>query len=169
MAVKRIIQKTDKTSKKSETGKTLRENERKWTKLLIKAGWTLIPNVILEKQQALNLDALDINILIQISSHWWTKEELPRPGVDSLADRVGASPSTVRRHIREMEKKELIKRIERKSGWHNGQQANYYDLRPLIEKAKPFAREIVEKKKKAEKERKNSPRRMKPDIQEDDE
>jgi hypothetical protein len=48
---------------KADGAAELRVNEKKWTPTLMKAGWTVLPNVIFERQQALGLDALDINIL----------------------------------------------------------------------------------------------------------
>src|SRR4051794_303220 len=36
----------------------LRINEKKWSKTLMDAGWNAIPNVLIEKQAALGLDAL---------------------------------------------------------------------------------------------------------------
>ncbi|EQD70629.1 AsnC family transcriptional regulator, partial [mine drainage metagenome] len=41
----------------------LRTNEKKWGKLLMEAGWTLLPNTVLVRQAALGLTSTDINIL----------------------------------------------------------------------------------------------------------
>tara|TARA_R110000764_G_scaffold92532_3_gene175876 strand:- start:1001 stop:1120 length:120 start_codon:yes stop_codon:yes gene_type:complete len=35
--------------KTEQNTKHLRENEKKWTKPLLDAGWTMIPNVIFER------------------------------------------------------------------------------------------------------------------------
>ncbi len=35
------------------------------------AGWTAIPSIILDKQHALGLDPIDVNILLQLAKHWW--------------------------------------------------------------------------------------------------
>ena len=45
----------------------LRTNEKKWSKPLMAAGWNVIPNIIIEKQEALGLDALDMNIILHLS------------------------------------------------------------------------------------------------------
>ena len=57
----------------------LNRNERKWGRQLMKAGWVAFPTTILEKQRALGLDALDINIILQIAKHWWETENPPFP------------------------------------------------------------------------------------------
>lgn len=50
----------------------LQENEKKWGPDLMKAGWTVLPNMIFMRQRALGLDSMDINILLILLSHWWT-------------------------------------------------------------------------------------------------
>lgn len=45
----------------------LKVNERKWTKTLMDAGWTVIPSVILDRQQALGLEPMDVNILLHLA------------------------------------------------------------------------------------------------------
>lgn len=64
-------------TKRDTSEKHLRENEKKWTKPLLDAGWTMLPNVIFERQQALGLDAIDINILLHLASYWWKAGDLP--------------------------------------------------------------------------------------------
>ncbi len=49
----------------------LKMNEKKWTPALMKAGWTVIPSVILERQKALGLDPVDVNILLQLARNCW--------------------------------------------------------------------------------------------------
>jgi hypothetical protein len=34
------------------------------------AGWTAMPSVIIEKQEALGLDALDMNIILHLSHYY---------------------------------------------------------------------------------------------------
>ena len=56
---------------KPSTKTTLRENEKKWGKPLLRAGWSLLPSAILAKQEELELTANDINILMHLIAHWW--------------------------------------------------------------------------------------------------
>ena len=38
--------------------------EKKWGKNVIEQGWTGVPNTLIERQQALELSSLDVNILL---------------------------------------------------------------------------------------------------------
>src|SRR4051812_8764414 len=106
---------------------TVKENEKKWGKALMARGWTAFPSVILERQQALGLDALDVNILLHIARHWWYADKLPFPEKQTIADCVGRHARTVQRRIAQMEAAGLIKRKTRKDPKY-GQRSNYYDL-----------------------------------------
>ncbi len=74
----------------------------------MKPGWTVIPQVILDKQRA--LDATDLNIILHIIKHWWSKNNPPFPTKRSIADCMQVHESTVRRRIARMEKDGLKKR-----------------------------------------------------------
>ena len=118
-------------------------NERKWTKTLMDAGWTVIPSVILDRQQALGLEPVDVNILLHLAKYWWEKERLPYPSKKAIAECMGVSESTVQRRIAAMERDGLIKRVSRFSGKHKGQMTNEYDLTGLIKGATPYAKEAL--------------------------
>lgn len=123
--------------------KQLRVNEEKWSPELMSTGWTAIPNVIIERQQALGLDELDITILLHLSTYWWTAETKPHPAKTTIARAMGRDPRTVQRRIAAMEHAGLIKRIERRETGQGtqGSKSNIYDFTGLIEAAKPFALE----------------------------
>ncbi len=121
----------------------LRSNEEKWTLPLLQAGWSMIPNVILERQQALGLDPIDINILLHLVRHWWRPGDKPFPSKKTIAECMGVDARTVQRHIASLEKGGLIRRITRKDPRY-GQQSNIYDLSGLIEAATPYAHEAIE-------------------------
>jgi hypothetical protein len=132
-------------AKKRQHQEGFKRNEEKWTPTLFDAGWTVIPNVILERQQALELDATDVNILLHLIRHWWFAENLPFPSKRTIAECMGITVDTVRRRIKKMEAAGYIKRINRSDSRH-GQQSNYYDLSGLIESCKPLAEEIIQTK-----------------------
>lgn len=136
---------------KSEERERLRRNEKKWTATLMAAGWTVIPTVIIERQQALGLDAVDINIILHLIRHWWDSERPPYPTKKTIAECMGIDESTVRRRIAAMEKEGIIKRKARFDPKY-GQQANEYHFDGLIEGAKPFAEEKIREKKQRQKE-----------------
>jgi predicted transcriptional regulator len=133
---------------------TLRINEKKWSKELMEAGWVSFPSILLEKQQALDLDAVDVNILLHLASYWWTAENKPHPSKRSIAEAIDVTPRTVQRHIAAMESAGLIRREERRIS-RKGSKTNLYHFDGLIEEAKPFALEKIKMKnqQKAENER----------------
>jgi len=140
-----------KTLAKKEKEKRLRRNEKKWTLTLMNAGWTVIPSVILERQQALGLDALDINIILHLVRHWWYSEKPPYPTKKTIAECIGVDESTVRRRIAAMERDGLIQRKARFDPKY-GQRANEYLLDGLIKEATPLAKEIIEEREQRRKE-----------------
>lgn len=121
----------------------LKKLEQRWTAPLIRAGYTVIPNAILLRQRAIGIDSIDLNIIAQIASYWWSKEKLPYPSKQRIADAIGIDASTVRRRLAALEKAKLVRRIQR-PGTHGGNDTNLYDLSPLIAAATPFAAEMIE-------------------------
>jgi len=107
------------------------------------AGWTVLPSIILEKQQALGLDPIDVNILLQLAKHWWYNDNLPHPSKTTLAECMGVDPSTVRRRIAQMERSGFIRRVTRYDAKHGGQTSNAYEFNGLIAAATPFAVEAI--------------------------
>ena len=124
-------------------------------------GWTAFPSILLEKQPALGIDALDLNILLQLMKHWWKKDDLPYPGKDSLAELIGVDPSTIRKRIKRMQDEGLVQRISRYDQ-HGGQQSNFYSFDGLIEKLQPHAKEALALRKKQEEEKTAQRRRKIP-------
>lgn len=123
-------------------GESLKQNEKKWSKELMEAGWTVIPNVILDRQKAFGFDALDINILMHLAAYWWHPANKPHPSKKTIADAIGVDPRTVQRHIARLEAAGFIKREQRRIS-KVGSKSNIYHLDGLIEKAKPYAKEMV--------------------------
>ena len=130
------------SNKKQE--EQLKRNEQKWTKPLMNAGWTVIPSVFLERQQALGLDPVDINIILQLARYWWYKEQPPYPSKKAIAECIGRSKSTVRKRIAQMEKDGLISREKRMDS--KGQQSNIYRFDGLIKEAQPYAKELIKER-----------------------
>lgn len=131
-----------KTSGNPDTANEPGRLERRWGRDLINAGWLGLPSVFLQRQNAFAFDALDLNIVLQIADHWWEPDNHPYPSKKSLAERIGVDARTIQRRIARMERDGLIERVPRRSA-HGGNKTNVYRLTPLIEKAKPFARELL--------------------------
>jgi predicted transcriptional regulator len=129
-------------AEKSSTDQ-LRVNEKKWSRELMSVGWTVIPNVIFERQQALGLDPLDVNILLHLASYWWTPEGKPHPSKRTIATAIGVDPRTVQRRIAQLEAGGLIRREQRREVG-KGSKSNIYHFDGLIDAAKPYALEKAE-------------------------
>jgi hypothetical protein len=149
---------------KSKERERLRRNEQKWTPTLMAAGWTVIPTVILERQQALGLDAVDINIILHLIRHWWVSDRPPYPTKKTIAECMGIDESTVRRRIAAMEKGGIIRRNARFDPKYGGQRANEYHFDGLIEGAKPFAEEKIREQKQRQKEDAEKRTRKRPKL-----
>jgi DNA-binding transcriptional regulator YhcF (GntR family) len=133
-----------------------RRLEEKWSKPVIDTGYTVIPNVLLQAQRRLGLDVLNLNLLLQITKHWWTAGENPYPGRAHLAEVMTVHPRTVQRRLREPEQAGFLRHVER-HGVDGRQMTNEYDLGGLVEKLQPFAKEILQAKDQAK--RAGRPRR----------
>ena len=106
------------------------------------AGWTAIPSVILDRQRELGLDALDLNIVVQLAKFWWRADDAPHPGKRTIASAIGVDPRTVQRRIAGLEARGLVRRLERRRT-DGGYATNAYSFSGLIEAAAPFATEVV--------------------------
>lgn len=144
--------------KKDEAAQALRMNERKWTKPLMDAGWTAIPAVIIERQAALGLDALDVNILLHLANHWWTVDNKPHPSKATIAAAIGVDPRTVQRRIAQMERAGFIRREERRIPG-KGSKTNRYHFDGLIAEARPYADEKLAERQRREREDRTRPGR----------
>jgi DNA-binding transcriptional ArsR family regulator len=140
----------------------LKRNEIKWTKLVMDAGYTMFPSVIILRQHALKLDSVDLNIILYLAMRWWYPERLPYPTKASMAETMRLTPRTVQRHLARLEKLGYIARMPRYSGEHKGQQANHYDLAGLIAKLAPFAQEEIDLKEANKREQAEKPTRLRP-------
>ena len=138
---------------KQADAETLRKNEAKWSKPLMAAGWNALPSIIIEKQQALGLDAIDMNIIVHLSHYWWTADTLPFPSVERIALAIGIKPRTVQKRIKALHELGLLTRIERRHT-RFGSDTNLYSFEGLIKAALPYAEEkLAERAKRAEAEK----------------
>jgi predicted transcriptional regulator len=133
-----------KAAKSAVSADKLKVNEKKWTKQLMDAGWTALPSVIIERQRALGLDVIDLNIIVHLSSYWWTADNKPRPAKTTIAAALNVTPRTVQRHIARLEKAGFIRREERRRS-DQSSYPNIYHFDGLIKAATPYAKEKLEK------------------------
>lgn len=118
----------------------LRANTRKWGSAIVKAGWTFVPNMLIERQRALGLDATDLNILLHLLSFWWEPDNKPHPSKRTIAAAMQLDPRTIQRRIAAMETAGLLRR-ESRGGKERGTQTNRYHFDGLIKELTPFAHE----------------------------
>lgn len=113
-------------------GRHPRPIQEKWGDAL-GSGFQVIPNILLRSQKALGLKTTDIVVLLNLTAHWWTKEDRPYISPSNIAKRIDVSTRTVERHLKSLEKKGFLKRCKalRKDG---GIYIRHYDLQPLVKK-----------------------------------
>lgn len=117
--------------------------ECKWGKQVTQQGFSMIPSLLFRAQSRLGLNPTQLAIILHIADFWWEKENKPYPGKEKLAARLGISARQIQRHIAELEKAGLVKRIERRAA-HGGKMSNSYDLSGLVERLKALAPEFKE-------------------------
>lgn len=127
---------------KATSSEAVRALEAKWTKPLIAAGFTALPNVIFQKQKALKLKHLDVLVLLHLASFWWSAAQNPWPSKATIADALDVDPRTVQRSIAKMEKLGYVKRIGRFASVGDNL-SNEYDLTGLVQAAAPLALDEV--------------------------
>lgn len=122
-----------------------KESEKKWSKEVMALGYCIFPAVLLQAQSRLGVSAQAMMVLLQLVEHWWKADSKVFPSKETIADRVGLGPKQVQRHIKALEDKKLVKRIDRyKPG--RGRTTNEYDLSGLVNRLKQLEPEITKAK-----------------------
>jgi hypothetical protein len=116
----------------------LRQNEKKWTPVLMDAGWTAWPSVFLIYQRELGLSPVHVNVLLQIARCWFEAESAPWRSKTRIAKAIGMSSKTVQRAIKELSARGYLKSKVRYDA-KGGRRANAFDFSGLIEAARPYA------------------------------
>jgi predicted transcriptional regulator len=115
--------------------------------VVAEAGFQPLPDVLLWYQFELGIRSEDLNVLLHILAHWYSPSRAPFPSAKRIANRMGVSERTVERSLTHLRRQGLIKRVE-SIGPHGGKA---HDVRPLIERLKPFAEDVVAKRQRQEK------------------
>jgi len=84
---------------------------RKWGEEILKAGYQPLPDILIRALRLLDLDALDLAVILNITLHWWEEDDLPYPRPAMIAKRIGVSTRTVERRLAGLSKKGLIRRL----------------------------------------------------------
>ena len=145
---------------KNNLSSEVKNHVSKWGKTNISAGWTIIPNALLENQSRLGLSCIDTMVLINLIMHWWEKDNPPRPSKKRLANMLGVSLKTVQRSFIHLEQCGAIKRIPRyKEGKDNARTTNHYDLNGLLDLLEGFSKELIEEREANRKSEVNRPKK----------
>jgi hypothetical protein len=116
----------------SSTKKPSASQLEKWGQAA-KAGFQIVPNVLLRTQEKLELDSVDVVVLLNLTLHWWGPNNLPFPPANVIAKRMGVSKRTVERHLAGLEAKGYLKKdvpFVNEEGHH----LHGFDLSGLVEK-----------------------------------
>jgi predicted transcriptional regulator len=108
-------------------------SEEKWGKPVMDLGFCIVPSLLLRAQARLGLNPTQLAVLLHLVDHWWDVGRKPYPSKQRLADRLKLGPRQVQRYIAELEKAELVQRVERRAP-HRGKMSNVYDLSGLVQR-----------------------------------
>jgi hypothetical protein len=118
-----------------------KQADKKWSKPVMKLGYTIVPALLLRAQKRLGLTPQHLNLILQIAEHWWKAEALPFPGKTKIAHRMGCTPRHVQRLLTDLEKCGYLQRVER-TNRHGSQMSNYYSLGGLVKRLEELAPEF---------------------------
>jgi DNA-binding transcriptional regulator YhcF (GntR family) len=121
---------------------------QKFGAALMAAGYTVVPNIIVQRHKQLGLDAADLSIVMQLFSYWWKPDEWPFPSLPELGKGTGLNARNVQKRLKRMEKDNFIK-IKKRKTRHGGWDTNMYDLSGLIKEATKLAVAEVARRKEA--------------------
>jgi hypothetical protein len=99
-----------------------------------KAGFQVVPNVLFRAQSVLDIDAIDVVILLNLSMHWWDRTKLPYPSAQLLSQRMGLSRRTIERHIQNLDKRGFIQRLAAKAPQEGKPKVRRFDMSGLVER-----------------------------------
>lgn len=103
--------------------------EDKWSPEVAAKGFVSLPNCLVFCQDKMGIDTAEFKTLAYLIACKFDTAD-PWPGVKSIARGSGSNPSTIRKHLRDLENKGLLKRIYR-IGY-----TSEYSLAPLIHRLK---------------------------------
>jgi predicted transcriptional regulator len=94
-----------------------------------KAGFQLLPDLLLRHQADLGLTATDLVVLINLTMHWWYPDQRPFPRSSSIAKRMGIDRRTVQRSLAKLSEKGLVEKVTENLG--DGSKRQVCDLTGL--------------------------------------
>ena len=108
----------------------------KWGDDIADAGFTAVPNILIEKLHALGLRSIDTTVLLVLLKYWWVSDQFPYPSKQTIAEQLGVQPRTVQRSIANLRELALIETTKRPGP----QGTNEYSFGGLIKFLSPHAK-----------------------------
>ena len=140
---------------------TQNASEKKWGKAVVKAGFTIVPSILLKAQRRLGLSPAHLAILMHLCDMWWVADRPPFPSKGTLSQRLGIGERQIQRYLAELEGAGLVRREQRYAS-HGGKLSNIYHLDGLVDRLRQLAPEFlkVENEVKAKREEVSTPLRL---------
>ena len=111
--------------------KVAEDIKKKWG-TSINHGWTAVPNDLLRYQSTLGLDAMDLNILLNLLRFWWHEEKPPFPSAQKTANEMGVNKRTIYRRLTSLEQRGFLEFQTIKN--RSGDDIRAYSLKKLADK-----------------------------------
>jgi len=113
----------------------------RWSGCALERGYSPVPIILMWGQAKLGLTPEEMNVLLQLISHWWSGASDPYISKERIASRMGRHPRTVQAYLTKLENKGFLRRVTRYKV-NKGQDANAFDLSGLNEKLEAIAPEF---------------------------
>lgn len=97
---------------------------------VLEAGFTTVPNLVLEHYAALGITSDEMMFTIHVWQYWWTERD-PYPSLATVAAKMGKSWRTAHRYAKSLQKKQML-RITHRDRDDGGQSTSEYDFEPMI-------------------------------------
>lgn len=123
------------STRKEDSPTQTSSTERIWGKKVLAHGYAGIPSILIRGQRRLGLNAMQMNILVQLLEYMFDPNRPPFPSKRDLADRLGVSPKTIQTNMAALEKAGFVRREQVKTRFGD-YGSNKYHLDGLVEKVK---------------------------------
>jgi hypothetical protein len=97
---------------------------------ILQAGFTSVPNLVLNHYAALDITAAEMMFTIHVWQYWWTEKD-PYPSLSAIAGKMAVSVRQVHNYVASLKKKGYLIVNQRYSP-HLGQMTSEYDFSPLL-------------------------------------
>jgi hypothetical protein len=103
------------------------------------AGYQPVMSVLMLHQAQLGISSEQLNVLLNISMHWFEPHTFPFPHTATIAKRMGIGPRAVQGHLRALKRKGYVNVIPGRTRTD----PKRYDIRPLVKAMEPYAKERI--------------------------